>query len=194
MRQNNYTTEIRKYKHLNYVERTQIERWYNKEKRSKAEIAILLRKSERTIRREINRGKVKNLTTELEEIWVYSADVAEQKYRYEMTGKGPQMKLDNDREFVKYIEVKSTKRLTAPNIEDDLWIDTLNITRNEWIAAQQHRDFYSIFRVYFTRKGITMFILKNPMQKYSDNKLQVTPMTYRLDFSNTAVDSVVSGL
>ena len=97
-------------------------------------------------------------------------------------------------EFVKYIEVKSTKRLTAPNIEDDLWIDTLNITRNEWIAAQQHRDFYSIFRVYFTREGITMFILKNPMQKYSDNKLQVTPMTYRLDFSNTAVDSVVSGL
>lgn len=97
-------------------------------------------------------------------------------------------------EFVKYIEVKSTKRLTAPNIEDDLWVDTLNITRNEWIAAQQHRDFYSIFRVYFTREGITMFILKNPMQKYSDNKLQVTPMTYRLDFSNTAVDSVVSGL
>ena len=106
MRQNNYTTEIRKYKHLNYIERTQIERWYNKEKRSKAEIAMLLHKSERTIRREINRGKVKNLTTELEEIWVYSADVAEQKYRYELTGKGPQMKLDNDREFVKYIETE----------------------------------------------------------------------------------------
>lgn len=43
---------------------------------------------------------------------------------------------------------------------DALWVDTLNITRNEWVAAQQHRDFYSIFRVYFTRDGISMFVLK----------------------------------
>ncbi len=97
-------------------------------------------------------------------------------------------------EFVKYIEVKSTKRLTCPDISDNLWIDTLNITRNEWIAAQQHRDFYSIFRVYFTRDGITMFVLKNPMQKYQEGKLQATPMTYRVDFSNIAVDAVITGL
>ena len=97
-------------------------------------------------------------------------------------------------EFVKYIEVKSTKRLTCPDINDDLWIDTLNITRNEWVAAQQHRDFYSIFRVYFTRDGISMFVLKNPMQKYQEGKLQATPMTYRVDFSNVAVDAVITGL
>ena len=97
-------------------------------------------------------------------------------------------------EFVKYIEVKSTKRLTCPDINDELWIDTLNVTRNEWIAAQQHRDFYSIFRVYFTRDGITIFILNNPMQKQIDGKLQATPITYRVDFSNVAVDTVISRL
>ena len=97
-------------------------------------------------------------------------------------------------EFVKYIEVKSTKRLTCPDINDGLWIDTLNVTRNEWIAAQQHRDFYSIFRVYFTRDGISMFILQNPIQKYNDGKLQATPMTYRIDFGNSAVDAVVTRL
>lgn len=97
-------------------------------------------------------------------------------------------------EFVKYIEVKSTKRLTCPDINDDLWIDTLNITRNEWVAAQQHRDFYSIFRVYFTRDGISMFVLQNPMQKHQEGKLQATPMTYRVDFSNVAVDAVITGL
>lgn len=97
-------------------------------------------------------------------------------------------------EFVKYIEVKSTKRLTCPDISDGLWIDTLNVTRNEWVAAQQHRDFYSIFRVYFTRDGISMFILQNPIQKYNDGKLQATPMTYRIDFGNSAVDAVVTGL
>ena len=35
-------------------------------------------------------------------------------------------------EFVKYIEVKSTKRVTAPDINDEEWIDTVNITRNEY--------------------------------------------------------------
>lgn len=97
-------------------------------------------------------------------------------------------------EYVKYIEVKSTKRLTCPDINDSLWLDTLNITRNEWIAAQQHRDFYSIFRVYFTRDGISIFILNNPMQKYQLGKIQATPMVYRIDFSNVAVDAVVTGL
>jgi len=97
-------------------------------------------------------------------------------------------------EFVKYIEVKSTKRLTCPDINDNLWIDTLNITRNEWVAAQQHRDFYSIFRVYFTRDGISMFVLQNPMKKYEEGKLQATPTTYRIDFTNIAVDAVVTGL
>lgn len=97
-------------------------------------------------------------------------------------------------EFVKYIEVKSTKRLTCPDIKEALWIDTLNITRNEWIAAQQHRDFYSIFRVYFTRDGIHIFVLKNPAQKCQAGTLQATPMTYRIEFSNAAVDEVISGI
>ena len=97
-------------------------------------------------------------------------------------------------EFVKYIEVKSTKRLTCPDINDGLWVDTLNITRNEWVAAQQHKEFYSIFRVYFTREGISIFILTNPIQKYNEGKLQATPMTYRVDFNNSAVDAEATGL
>lgn len=97
-------------------------------------------------------------------------------------------------EFHKYIEVKSTKRSTCPDLEDDLWIDTLNITRNEWVAAQQYRDFYSIVRVYFTRDGISMFVLNDPFKKCQDGKLQATPTTYRVDFSNVAVDAVVTGL
>ena len=44
-------------------------------------------------------------------------------------------------DFAKYIEVKSTKRVTEPNLSDACWMDTLNITRNEWIAAQQHGAF-----------------------------------------------------
>ena len=94
-------------------------------------------------------------------------------------------------EFVKYIEVKSTKRVTEPDINDDLWIDTLNITRNEWVAAQQHKDFYSIFRVYFVRGNIIMYVIENLCQKERENTVKVTPMTYRIDFGNSAVDRVI---
>ena len=95
-------------------------------------------------------------------------------------------------EFVKYIEVKSTKRLTCPDMNDNLWIDTSNITRNEWIAAKQHGAFYSIFRVYFTRDGIIMFVLANVSEKLGDGRMTAVPMTYRVEFGHSAVDSVIT--
>lgn len=100
----NRKNKEKKYQHLNYVEKTQIERWYNIEKRPCSEIAKLLNKSVRTIQREIKRGLIENLTTLLEVKYVYSADVSEQKYRYNMTAKGPNLKLDNDYKLAEYIE------------------------------------------------------------------------------------------
>lgn len=94
-------------------------------------------------------------------------------------------------EFVKYIEVKSTKRVTAPDLSDSSWIDTINITRNEWVAAQQHRDFYHIYRVYFARNGVVVYIISNIYQKEQDGIVSVVPMMYRVDFANNAVDAVM---
>lgn len=91
-------------------------------------------------------------------------------------------------EFVKYIEVKSTKRVTAPDLKGEVWTDTINITRNEWIAAMQHKEFYSIYRVYFIRGGVVMYIIKNPYQKKMDNIIDVVPLTYRVDFQNNSID------
>ena len=96
MCQENNTTKSRKGKHLEYSKRQSIERWFNRDKRTKAEIAELLDRTEKTIRNEIKRGLVKNLTTELIEIWVYSADIAQQKYEYYLKAKGPRLKIDND--------------------------------------------------------------------------------------------------
>lgn len=94
-------------------------------------------------------------------------------------------------EFVKYIEVKATKRVTAPDLNDDTWVDTINITRNEWIAAQQHKGFYSVYRVYFVRDGVVAYIINNVYQKEKDGLVSVVPMMYRVDFSNTAIDAVM---
>ena len=118
MCQENYNTksEKNKYKHINYVERTQIERWYNKEHKSKVEIAQLLNKSERTIRREIKRGLVENLTHDWKTIYVYSADIAQSKYEYNKTGKGPQLKLENDYKLKEYIENGIKKDKKSPEI------------------------------------------------------------------------------
>jgi len=94
-------------------------------------------------------------------------------------------------EFVKYIEVKATKRVTVPDINDAKWIDTLNLTRNEWVASQQHRGSYSIFRVYFVRDSVIMYVLTDIAQKHDRGLIQAVPTTYRLDFGNSAVDEVI---
>ena len=97
----------------------------------------------------------------------------------------------DEAEFVKYIEVKSTKRLTCPNLNDSLWVDTLNITRNEYVAAHQHKEYYSIFRVFFTRDGVFVFVIENVAEKIKDGRIQATPMTYRVDYSSTAVKGLI---
>lgn len=97
----------------------------------------------------------------------------------------------DEAEFVKYIEVKSTKRLTCPDINDTLWMDTLNVTRNEYVAAHQHRGYYCIYRVFFTRDGISVFVINDVADKIKDGRIQATPMTYRLDYSNSSVNSVI---
>lgn len=94
-------------------------------------------------------------------------------------------------EFVKYIEVKSTKRLTCPDVTDSLWMDTLNVTRNEYVAAHQHKGYYCIYRVFFTRDGVSIFVINDVADKIKDGRIQSTPMTYRFDYSNSSVDSVI---
>ena len=95
-------------------------------------------------------------------------------------------------EFYKYIEVKTTKRVTAPSIEDDTWSDNITITRNEYLAAMQHGEAYCIFRVYLTRFGVTFHIIGNVCQKVEDKRIDIVPLTYRVDFSGKSIDSVVS--
>lgn len=94
-------------------------------------------------------------------------------------------------EFVKYIEVKATKRVTAPDPTDETWVDTINITRNEWVAAMQHKDFYSIYRVYFVRNGVVVYMLNNIYEKQKNGSIQVVPTMYRVDFSNDAIDAIM---
>ena len=116
MCQQNNITKSRKGKHLEYSERQSIERWYNRDKRTKVEISKLLDRTEKTIRNEIKRGLVKNLTTELIEIWVYSAEVAQKRYEYYLKAKGPKLKIGNDYELKEYVEKSIKEDRKSPEV------------------------------------------------------------------------------
>lgn len=96
-----------------------------------------------------------------------------------------------DEEFAMYLEVKSTKRVTAPDPTSDTWTDQVGVTRNEWIAAQQHGAYYRIYRVYFTASGVHIFIVKNPYQKVEDGIMFATAMQYSVEFNGAAVDFTI---
>lgn len=81
-----------------------IERWYDKEHLSSKEIAQRLDKSDRTIRRELKRGLITILNTYLEEIEVYSADIDNDKYLFNLRAKGKELKIESDIELARRIE------------------------------------------------------------------------------------------
>ena len=112
----NYNKKEGKYKHLTYAERTMIETWYNSDKKSKREIAELLHKSERTIRREIKRGKIIIRDYDWSEKEEYSARKAQDAYEYGKTGKGPELKLDQDMELVRHIEKEIIRNKKSPEV------------------------------------------------------------------------------
>lgn len=90
-------------------------------------------------------------------------------------------------EYATFIEVKSTKRVTKP--DDDLQ-DTITLTRNEWVAAEQHRDDYFIYRVYFTPGKVFVYAINDPVSKSKEGIIEVMPMLYRIDFLVKACDVV----
>lgn len=111
----NIVTKIVADKYLSYRDRLRIE-LYLKEKKSTAEIAELVGFSQRTIQREIKRGQVKQLDGAR---WLYverySADVAENRYRANQSGKGPKLKLGHNHKLAREIE-RQIKAKRSPDV------------------------------------------------------------------------------
>lgn len=95
----------------------------------------------------------------------------------------------DEKEMIRYIEVKTTLRVSPPNPNFE---DSLNLTRNEWVAAEQQKEHYYIYRLYFTNSGPYLYILKNPYKKNEEGTIYVTPTSYRLEYAMTVVDETVT--
>ncbi len=91
-------------------------------------------------------------------------------------------------EFARFVEVKSTKRITEPDLYDNSWTDTISLTRKEWIAAKQYRSAYNIYRVYFTPNATIVRKINDPFGKNESGIITVLPTLYRMDFSSESID------
>ena len=93
-----------KNKHLTYAERIRIEVLFSNNKGTK-EIAQVIRCKQRTIQRELKRGRVQQLKGSTWEFYdSYSAYVAQMKYDENKQSKGPTLKIGRDHHLCEFIE------------------------------------------------------------------------------------------
>ena len=104
MSQSNNTTKDRKGKHLTYEERIKIETLHKIGFKPREIGKQLGGRSRKTISRELERGKVKLLNSDLTERVAYSADIGQRIYNEKATAKGPGLKIAKDHKLVEYLE------------------------------------------------------------------------------------------
>ena len=99
-----YTPENKKGQHINYDERRQIEILLKAGHKTKEIAKLLGGRSERTIRREIARGTVELLNSDLTTRKEYSADAAQTDYDKKASAKGPKLKIGKNFALVEFVE------------------------------------------------------------------------------------------
>lgn len=114
MSQYHCSMKANKFKHITERERYQIEILLQ-EKKKPQEIAKALGKNRRTIEREITRGKVRMLTSELTYKEKYCADTAQLKYLKSSQNKGACLKIGHDHELACYIEKRIIRDKYSPD-------------------------------------------------------------------------------
>lgn len=133
-----YNKEKKKYKHITASERSMIQRWINKDKKSNKEIGELLGKSERTIRRERNRGKVIVKDYDWKDKVEYSEIIAQEAYEYNLKGKGQEIKLGTDLKQVKEIERKLKEEKKSPEvIKEEMGLSYSARTLRNYIKSKE---------------------------------------------------------
>ncbi len=108
-------THPRKGKHLNRDERIQVEGLL-KAKRRPSEISAILGRDVRTIQREIRRGSVERVRSDLSRCAAYSADRGQDVHDLNGTAKGPQLKLGKHRRAAEFIREQIVVHRCSPEV------------------------------------------------------------------------------
>ena len=114
MERKNCITKSKKYVHLTERERFKIEGLLEGKKKV-GEIAVILRRDESTIYREIERGTVKRLQYDLREEAMYRANVGQANYEKQGKSKERSLKIGKDKELEAYIRIKLVEERFSPD-------------------------------------------------------------------------------
>ena len=109
------SAHLRKGKHLNRDERIQIEGLW-KAGHPPSQIALLLGRHVRTIERELERGRVKHLNSDLTHSMVYNADRAQDAHNLNASSKGPPVKLKAHSAAEEIIRLHVVHKRQAPEV------------------------------------------------------------------------------
>lgn len=151
----------KKYTHLNKTERTQIERWYEKDGKSQSEIARLLGRDKSTISREIRKGtvqQIKLVNGYYREVTAYYAETGQAIYE------------------------KNRKRSKSKGLQD--------FSEDFWIALKEANNkglFTGKLRKYNIKTFIKVYTRKYPLEKVPTFKT-VYNYIHRGDFFIKQID------
>ena len=108
------TTKPRQYTHLSEKDRYQIEALLES-KKSVKEIAVLLGRNRSTLHREIKRGTVKRLQSDLTQKKKYRANVAQADYMKRCCNRERSLKIGKDKLLEEHIRIKITQDRFSPD-------------------------------------------------------------------------------
>jgi IS30 family transposase len=114
MRQLNCTTRKVKYKHFSQRQRYKLE-GYLEAKLSVKEISKRLKKHPATVYREIKRGQITKINSDLTEYTTYRANVAQTDYKAKVPNRKHSLKIEKDKKLEEYIRKKILNQRYSPD-------------------------------------------------------------------------------
>jgi len=160
-------------KHLSLNERIIIERMVGL-KKSTLDIALTLGKSQRTIQREIKRGKTTIRNNLWEDVDVYAPIVAQDKYNVNIKNKGKTPKILSDEKLLKHIvKMYTTNKYSPEAIVGDI--------KNRSLSFEVHVS-SNIIRYYIKNNIIDIKYNKKITSKQPPRISKKIPVDKSIDF------------
>lgn len=192
-----------KFKHITVRERYQI-KILAKEKKRPKEIGIAIGKSTRTIERELSRGKVRLIKSDLTYTDRYCAETAQRKYQENASTKGPDLKIGNDHALARHIE----KRIVRDHYSPDAVIGEIRSNRLQFKTKICTKILYNYIDqgvfAHITNKDL---LIKKDRKKGCYKKVRIchknlrgisiearpTEIQTRMEYGHWEMDCVVGG-
>lgn len=167
MEQIDYTAKSGKYKHLNERDRYRLEGYLESGLNAK-EVAQKLDRHISTIYREINRGQVKRIKSDLTEYWAYRAHTAHKDYENKVTHRAHPLKIEKYNDLKDYIQDKICNEKYSP----DTVIGRINLKEEEFKGLICTKTLYNyIDRGVF--EGVTNYTLWEKRKRHRHKYKQV---------------------